>query len=50
MIDYADTPACLRATILRYFGDTVVARAVRFVRQLPSCRTLLLTEIRDRRD
>jgi ATP-dependent DNA helicase RecQ len=21
MIDYADTPACLRATILRYFGD-----------------------------
>ncbi len=21
MVDYADTPACLRATILRYFGD-----------------------------
>jgi ATP-dependent DNA helicase RecQ len=24
MIDYADTPACLRATILRYFGDAAV--------------------------
>ena len=24
MIDYADTPACLRATILRYFGDPAV--------------------------
>jgi ATP-dependent DNA helicase RecQ len=24
MIDYADTPACLRATILQYFGDAAV--------------------------
>jgi ATP-dependent DNA helicase RecQ len=24
MVDYADTPACLRATILRYFGDPEV--------------------------
>jgi ATP-dependent DNA helicase RecQ len=24
MVEYADTRACLRATILRYFGDTVV--------------------------
>ena len=38
MVSYADTAGCLRATILRYFGDAGRARAVRRVRQLrPTC-------------
>ena len=38
MIEYADSAACLRAAILRYFGDAAARERVRRLRQLPARR------------